>query len=124
MIDFTVFRLCRENQLSITVLLTLIQDIYSYNKEVDSDFAGNTVYQLQHYGKCLPHTAMALTEQMFEKEKQILDQNCAEIENKYDGNREVQRYLRSMKALATAHHLFYTNYHGYTAANDQTDQFE
>lgn len=103
------------------MLLTLINEIYSYNKELDSSFEGNIVYQLQNYAKCLPRAAMALAERMFEEEKRKFDQNCEAIERKYDDNREVKRYIRSMRALATGHYYLCTNYQRYTVANERAE---
>lgn len=122
--NFTVFLISRENQLSSIILLALTNDIYSYNKRIESSCKGNIVHQLQRYAKYLPHTAMAVAKKMFDQEKQTFDQNCEEILKKYDGNREVLRYFRSIRALIVANVQLGTNYQPYTVANDKAAKMD
>lgn len=70
----------RENKQSMVTLLTLMNDLFSFNKEVDDEFKGNSIHQIQVETSCSSRTAMDLVHQMVLIEKGLFDQNFQVLE--------------------------------------------
>ena len=60
-----------------------MNDLYSFNKEVDDEFWGNAVHQIQIETHCLSAKAMRMVHRMVQREKELFARNCESISKDY-----------------------------------------
>lgn len=119
MSDYFSDELFRKNKCSITAMVSYLNDIYSYNKELKTDFKGNLVYQTQKYFNCTSKEAMNISIKIFQKEKEIFDKTSTELIEKYSSNESMKKYVLAMRNWALGNHLTYKYDIRYRISNDE-----
>lgn len=110
----------------MVILNTLINDIFSYNKEVNGS-GGNIIWQLQKHAKCSSAAAMAFLCDRLLDEKKFFDQNCERIykerlfSGRYRYDRKVDEYIIALKGFLSANFKFCMFNDRYKIANDQAE---
>ena len=98
-----------------------MNDLYSFNKEVDDEFRGNAVHQIQIETHCSSAEAMRMVHRMVQRERELFAQNCESILNRreYEYDPVVHRYVAAAKHLVAANVQCLTNDPRYRSANDR-----
>lgn len=87
-----------ENNRSIDFMVCYLNDLYSYNKELNDNFNQNLVCQIQKNFNCSSERAINLAKKIIVKEKENFDLTSSKLKKKYSSNSEIEKYISSMKS--------------------------
>lgn len=87
-----------KNKTAATELVAYINDLYSYNKEINVNSHANLVCQVQQHFRCKSQDAFAIAKKIFEAERELFERTAIELIEKYD-NKEIKLYIKGIYHL-------------------------
>lgn len=96
-----------------------MNDLYSFNKELNDKYKGNTVHQIQAETHCSSSDAVHLVHRMVSIEKEHFERNCEAVLDRYNSNSNLGNFIEAAGYIVAANAHFLTFDERYRRANDR-----
>lgn len=93
-LDNTFFK---QNLNAVYHINTIINDIYSYNKELAAEFKSNLVFQIQENRKISGQEAMDIATEQVYFYLDIFEKSSQELIEKFSSNKKMTKYIKYLK---------------------------